>query len=81
MSFESSPATSNTQSPPPAGWDNDADVERARAYLKTAKPSIAGDHGNENAYKIACALNDMGISPEMSVELMFEDWNDKCDPP
>lgn len=66
---------------PEAGWDNPSDVSRARAFLNAAAPSIEGEHGDDNAYRIACRLNDLGISPEVSLELMLEDWNDRCSPP
>jgi hypothetical protein len=68
---------------PPGGWDRPVNVERARAYLKDAPASVEGEHGDDNAYRVACELNDLGISPEHSLDLMMEDdgWNDRCDPP
>jgi len=63
------------------GWDNDADIEQARAYLKDAKPSIEGSGGNHNAYRVASRVKDFGISKAMTLELMFEDWNARCQPP
>ena len=58
-------------------------MRRARTYLKTAPASIEGQRGNDNAYRVACKLNDLGISPELSLGLMTEDggWNDRCEPP
>jgi hypothetical protein len=66
---------------PEGGWDKPSDVARARQYLRTAPASIEGQNGDDNAYAIACALNDMGISPELSFTLMKEEWNDRCRPP
>ena len=66
---------------PEHGWDNAIDVSRARAFLKDAPPSIEGQGGNKNAFWIACELNDFGISKELSLELMLEDWDSRCEPP
>lgn len=67
---------------PEAGFDNPIDVARAREFLEDAPPSIEGEGGNRNAYNIACELNDMGISPDLSLELMTADdgWNSRCEP-
>jgi hypothetical protein len=66
---------------PEAGFDNGVDVQRAREFLCSAPPSIQGQRGNANAYIIACKLNDFGISPEKSLELMLNHWNERCEPP
>jgi hypothetical protein len=67
---------------PEHGWDSDIDVTRARYYLRAAPPSIEGQRGNDNAFRVACHLNDLGISPEKSLELMLEPggWNERCEP-
>ena len=78
----SSPRASTSRSATPeGGWDNPADVTRARRYLLSAPPSIDGERGNDVAFKTACRLIDFGISPETSLELMWEDWNERCEPP
>jgi putative DNA primase/helicase len=61
-------------------WDSEAAKRRAREYLRHAPPSIEGQNGDNNAYKVACKLNDLGISIKLSATLMEECWNDRCEP-
>lgn len=65
---------------PEGGWDSDDDLQRARAYLEAVEPPTEGDRNNQ-AYRVACALNDFGISPEASFDLMCELWNPRLDGP
>ena len=55
-------------------------MKRAKEYLTNVAPSIEGEGGNLHGYNVACKLNDFGISPDLSFELMDE-WNDRCLPP
>lgn len=62
--------------------DEDVDIERAMRYLATAPESVEGAGGDDNCYKVACMLREIGISAARSVELMIESgWNDRCSPP
>jgi len=64
--------------------DVDADRARERAirYLKDeAPPSIEGQGGNANAYKVAARVKDFGVNRDTAAGLMLEHWNDRCEPP
>lgn len=63
------------------GLDLEANVRRARAYLIIRKPAIEGEGGNDHTYQTAQALRDQGISELMALELMLEEWNERCLPP
>lgn len=65
---------------PADGWDNDADVIRARGYLAAVEPPTPGNRNNAG-YLAACRLNDFGISPELSFDLMSEVWNPRLSNP
>lgn len=65
---------------PEAGWDSPADEERARLYLAAVKVPTSGDRNNQG-YRVAARLNDLGISPELSEELMTEIWNERLSEP
>lgn len=65
---------------PADGWDKPADEKRARDYLAAVKtPEVGGR--NHAGYAVACRLNDFGISPELSFDLMAEIWNERLDEP
>lgn len=62
--------------------DEDADVVRAIKYLsKVAPPSIEGEGGDSNCFKVACRIVDFGLSEDKCLELMLDHWNDRCEPP
>lgn len=62
--------------------DEDADVARACRWLKlVAPPSVEGEGGHDNAYRVACTIRDMGLSEDASLEAMLDNWNDRCEPP
>jgi len=65
---------------PEGGFDNAADIERAREYLAQVEPPQEGNRNNEG-YRVACVLNDFGISPELSEALMGEVWNARLEEP
>lgn len=57
-------------------------IERFTSFLKTtAEPSIEGQNGDINAFKIAATGRDMGLPPDMAFSLMVDHWNDRCSPP
>ena len=52
------------------------------AYLKeTAQPSVQGQGGDANAFKVACRGRDLALPPQTTLELMLRHWNEKCLPP
>jgi len=62
--------------------DDDATRERFTAYLVSAPPSIQGQNGNANAFKVAARGRDFALPPETTWRLMTEgEWNKKCVPP
>lgn len=54
---------------------------RAKLYLETAPAAIEGQGGDETAYKVAAKLKDFGVDQAAALELMLENWNDRCEPP
>jgi RecA-family ATPase len=68
----------------PAGGDFDspAAVALAREYLSLSAPeAIEGQGGDSTTYLVACQLRDYGLSPEKSLELLTEIYNERCQPP
>lgn len=65
---------------PADGWDSPADVARARLYLETVTMPKTGDRNN-GGYRVAAKLDDFGISPELSLDLLKELWNDRLGEP
>lgn len=62
--------------------DTPSAIESARNYLLHAAPeAVEGSGGDNTSYKVACAVLDRGVSPETALELMLENWNDRCSPP
>lgn len=57
-------------------------VAEATVYLSTkADLSVEGSGGNTTAFRVACRVLDFGLSKETALELMFDNWNDRCEPP
>lgn len=57
-------------------------VSRAIYYLKNdAKPAIQGQNGELRMLMVFATLKDMGLSRETAVELVTENYNDRCEPP
>jgi hypothetical protein len=59
-----------------------ADIEvRARAYLKTIPPAVAGQRGHDRTFYAANRLvRGFDLSPDQALPLLAE-WNATCDPP
>lgn len=59
-----------------------AAFERARAYLRTCDPAISGQSGHDQAIKIADKVAvGFDLTAEEAVQLLWEEWNDRCRPP
>ncbi len=55
---------------------------RAKDYLlNRAELSFEGQGGDDNAFKVANRLKDLGIDEANCFELMLDYWNDRCSPP
>ncbi|MDP2374266.1 bifunctional DNA primase/polymerase [Reyranella sp.] len=65
---------------PPAGLDNDADIERARQMLRETEAKPLGSGSDNQAYLIACQLRDLGIGREVACDLMNSEWPHPHDP-
>lgn len=56
-------------------------LDHARAYLLAAPTAVEGDAGDQATYDVACGVRDYGISADTALELMLDNWNDRCAPP
>jgi hypothetical protein len=62
--------------------DQPENVKSAIIFLKEdAEPAIEGRGGEFTTYKVAAYLKDIGISPALTVELMLEHYNPRCEGP
>jgi len=67
---------------PLPGIDRTRAEQRAADYLKNEAPAaVQGDGGDATAYKVAARIKDLGVSADDCAALMFEHWNDQCEPP
>lgn len=56
-------------------------ADRVEAYIAKCRPSVSGEHGHDNAYRVACTLiRGFNLSPEAAMPY-FERWNQTCQPP
>lgn len=56
-------------------------VDRARNYVATLPPAIAGQGGHNAAFRTACVLvKDFGLSIE-EARPIIQEWNETCQPP
>ena len=61
-------------------WDTPAAIAAARGYLEEVDPPEVGERNNA-AYVAAAKLNDLGIGPEKSFDLLAEGWNTRLAEP
>ena len=62
--------------------DMSGSIETARHWLeRDAPPAIEGQNGDDTTYRVACRVRDYGVSEPVATELMFEVWNERCEPP
>ena len=74
--------------PPPAatsrdpGCSDERRVRRARAYLATMPPAIAGSRGHDALWAATCrAMHGFDLDDTTTRELLIADYNPRCDPP
>jgi hypothetical protein len=61
------------------GINADRARQRALAYLQHEAPeAIEGAGGDQTTFIVAAKLKDLGVSPEVAVDLMAEEWFDGC---
>ena len=57
-------------------------VERAVKWLtEDAKPAVEGRAGDLATYSAAAMMHSFGLSPEKALEVLWEHYNPRCDPP
>ncbi len=56
-------------------------VERARRYLASVPPAIAGQHGDVQTFRVCCRLTrGFALDDEQALHVLAE-WNARCEPP
>jgi hypothetical protein len=50
-------------------------------YVTSGRVSVQGQGGNNLAFQVACSILDKAISPGMCFDLLWEHWNQHCQPP
>lgn len=64
----------------PRGFDLPI-VERAKRYLASVPPAIAGQHGDVHTFRVCCRLTrGFALDDEQALHVLFE-WNARCQPP
>lgn len=55
---------------------------RGQTYLLESAPiATEGEGGDQTTFMVANRLKDMGLSKANALQLMFDNWNDNCQPP
>lgn len=57
------------------------DVNRAIGYLANAKPAVEGENGDHVTFATAARCREFGLSEGVTLNLMAEHWNPRCEPP
>jgi hypothetical protein len=56
-------------------------VERARRYLASVPPAIAGQHGDVHTFRICCRIvRGFALNDDQALHAL-EEWNARCQPP
>jgi hypothetical protein len=56
-------------------------VERAKRYLTSVPPAIAGQHGDVHTFRVCCRLvRGFALDEDQALHVLSE-WNARCDPP
>ena len=57
-------------------------IEKAVKWLReSARISVEGQGGDNNAYATAAMMHSFGLTPETAFDLMWQHWNPRCSPP
>lgn len=76
------PSADRADAEPPVRIEREVLQDRGRRYLRDHAPlAIEGSGGNTTTFKVACKLKDDGCDPALTLELMQEEWNERCSPP
>lgn len=67
-----------------AALDLPAAIERAIVHLASevgnGRVAVEGSGGNDQTYRTACTILQLGLSPDKATELLLEHWNGHCQP-
>lgn len=56
-------------------------LQRAKRYLASVPPAIAGQHGDVHTFRVCCRLvRGFGLKHEQALQVLSE-WNARCEPP
>lgn len=67
---------------PQGDWVNDgASRQVAAEFLKQAAPAIQGEGGDLHTFQVCADLAKIGLEPAIALELLWEHWNPRCEPP
>ena len=56
-------------------------VERAKRYLTSVPPAVAGQHGDVHTFRVCCRLvRGFALGDDQALHVLSE-WNARCDPP
>ena len=56
-------------------------VERAKRYLTSVPPAIAGQHGDVHTFRVCCRLvRGFALDDDQALHVLSE-WNARCEPP
>lgn len=65
----------------PAGPAPESALDRAKHYLLNEAPlSLKGAGGDAVCYQVCCRVKDFGVTQDQALELMLDNWNDRCPP-
>jgi hypothetical protein len=56
-------------------------IERARRYLASLPPAIAGQHGDVHTFRVCCRLVRGFVLSDHEALTLLTDWNARCEPP
>lgn len=69
------------RSTPVIGLDQPHNIKEAIHYLSGASPALQGEGGDLHTYQTACKVRDLGISEQVTLTMMLDHWNHRCEPP
>lgn len=65
-----------------SGSDSPMACAAAAEYLRHRAPlAVEGQGGDHTTFAVAAAVRDYGVSEETALDLLLEEWNDRCSPP
>lgn len=65
----------------PASRGRTDTVARARAYLRSVPPAVAGERGDAHTFRVCCRVVRGFALNESDALAALADWNDRCVPP